>query len=297
VAYCLDRAIDRAKQRRPFGRPLAANQAMQFPIVELVTQSEMLRAFIRQTAWRMDTSGTFSASQEVSMAAGPQGRRRPRLTRAPAGFPPTVRRVPQQHPIGTFSRGEARMDALDLLTADHNRVRGLFSRFQAAEGAHDGEAARLATTIFEELEVHTRIEEDLFYPTVSDCNEEIHELVTEGIEEHHVVDDIMAEAKAVDPSDETWAAKLKVLIENVEHHAEEEEQELFPLVRKALDRDARAELGRRLEARKAEMGAPTAADKAHFSTDELNRLAREQEIPGRSSMKRDELLATVAPHS
>jgi hypothetical protein len=107
----------------------------------------------------------------------------------------------------------------------------------------------------------------------------------------------MAESKGLDPSDEAWAAKLKVMIENVEHHAEEEEQELFPLVRKALDTDARTELGRRMETMKAQLGAPTAADKEHLSTEELNRLAREQEIPGRSSMKREELLATVAPPS
>jgi len=68
AAYCVERAIDYAKQRKPFGKPLAANQAIQFPIVELATQCEMLRAFIRQTAWRMDTAGTFSASREVSMA-------------------------------------------------------------------------------------------------------------------------------------------------------------------------------------------------------------------------------------
>ena len=62
-----DRAIDYAKERAPFGKPLAANQGIQFPIVELVTQCEMLRAFIRQTAWRMDSYGTFSVSKEVSM--------------------------------------------------------------------------------------------------------------------------------------------------------------------------------------------------------------------------------------
>ncbi len=187
------------------------------------------------------------------------------------------------------------MDALELLTADHNRVRGLFTRFQAAEGSDDAQAAQLAAKIFEELEVHTKIEEEIFYPAVSACNEEIHDLVTEGVEEHHVVDSLMAEAKGLDPSDDAWAAKVKVLIENVEHHAEEEEQEMFPLVRKALDDDARSELGRQLEARKASLGAPTAADKAHLSTEELNQLAREQEIPGRSSMNRDELMPTVAP--
>ena len=189
------------------------------------------------------------------------------------------------------------MDALELLTADHNRVRGLFNRFKAAEGSNGLQAPLLAATIFEELEVHTKIEEEIFDPSVTKLNDEIHELVTEGVEEHHVVDALMGEIKALSPSDEQWAAKIKVLIENVEHHAEEEEQEMFPLVRKAMDSDARTQLGERLEARKATLGAPTAADKEHLSTEELQRLAREQEIPGRSSMKRDELLATVAPRS
>jgi hemerythrin superfamily protein len=189
------------------------------------------------------------------------------------------------------------MDALELLTADHNRVRGLFARFQAAEGANDAQAARLAAKIFEELEIHTKIEEEIFYPTITKLNDEIHEMVTEGIEEHHVVDSLMAEVRGLTPSDEEWAAKMKVLIENVEHHAEEEEQEMFPKVRSATNADARADLGQRLEAMKAQLGAPTAADKEHLSTDELTRLAREQEIPGRSNMKREELLATVAPES
>jgi len=189
------------------------------------------------------------------------------------------------------------MDALELLTADHNRVRGLFSRFQAAEGENDAQAARLAAKIFEELEVHTKVEEELFYPAITALNDEIHELVTEGVEEHHVVDSLMAEIRVLTPADEQWAAKIKVLIENVEHHADEEEQEMFSKVRQAMDNDARAELGQRLEAMKAQLGAPTAADKEHFSTEELNRLAREQEIPGRSNMKRQELLATVAPES
>ena len=189
------------------------------------------------------------------------------------------------------------MDALQLLTADHNRVRGLFKRFEAAEGENDAQAARLATMIFQELEVHTKIEEEIFYPTITKLNDEIHELVTEGVEEHHVVDSLMEEIRTLSPSDEQWAAKMKVLIENVEHHAEEEEQEMFPKVRQAMGNDTRSELGQQLEAKKAQLGAPTAADKENLSTEELQRLAREQEIPGRSSMNREELLATVAPQS
>ena len=65
--YCLDRAIEYANERAPFGKPLSHNQGIQFPIVELVTQCEMLRALIRQTAWQMDTYGAFSVSDKVSM--------------------------------------------------------------------------------------------------------------------------------------------------------------------------------------------------------------------------------------
>ena len=188
------------------------------------------------------------------------------------------------------------MDALSLLTADHNRVRGLFARFQAAEEDHDtAQMAQLAEKIVTELEVHATIEEEIFYPAVKGADEELKELVDEGVEEHHVADTLMAEAKTLSPDDDAWAAKMKGLIENVEHHAEEEEQEMFPETRKAFDKQTLEDLGMRLEARKAELGAPTAADKEHLSTDELKELAKEQEIPGRSSMDREELVATVDP--
>lgn len=188
------------------------------------------------------------------------------------------------------------MDALALLTADHNRVRGLFARFEKAEEAGDtGELAILAVTILSELEVHTTIEEEIFYPEVAGADEEIRDVVAEGIEEHHVVKVLAGEIAALPPGDEVWVAKLKVMIENVEHHAEEEETELFPQVRKALSSIVLVELAERMEARKASLGAPTIGDKEHLPVEELRRLAGEQQIPGRSSMGREELLATVAP--
>jgi hemerythrin superfamily protein len=188
------------------------------------------------------------------------------------------------------------MDALTLLTADHNRVRGLFARFEAAEEEQSTVLmAELAAKILTELEVHATIEEEIFYPEVSSADDEIHEVVTEGVEEHHVVKTLSAEIQALEPGDETWTAKMKVMIENVEHHAEEEEKEMFPQVRKALDAATLSEMAERMEARKAALGAPTAADKEHLSVEQLQELAREQEIPGRSSMDRDELVATVAP--
>ena len=188
------------------------------------------------------------------------------------------------------------MDALSLLTADHNRVRGLFARFQAAEEEKDtATMMELAAKIIVELEVHTTIEEEIFYPEIKGASEDIKDIVDEGVEEHHVATTLIEEIKGLTPEDDAWAAKMKVLIESVEHHAEEEEQEMFPDVRKALDKASLEDLAVRLESRKAQLGAPTAADKEHLTTEQLKELAKEQEIPGRSSMDREELVATVDP--
>jgi len=87
---------------------------------------------------------------------------------------------------------------------------------------------------------------------------------------------------------------MTVVIESVGHHVEEEEDEIFPKVRSSSDATRRDELGNLLDAREAELGVPTFADKAEMSTKELAEMAKEQEIPGRSTMDHDELAATVA---
>ncbi|HEY8527044.1 MAG TPA: hemerythrin domain-containing protein [Acidimicrobiales bacterium] len=188
------------------------------------------------------------------------------------------------------------MDATILLTADHDRVRGLFAKFQAAHESDDVQTMQqVVGKITTELKVHTTIEEEIFYPEVRRGGDEIEELVAEGAEEHHVVDVLMDELPGLEPGGEEWTAKVQVMIENVEHHAEEEEKEMFPLVRQAFDTEARSQLAERLEARKAELGAPTVADKEDLTVEQLRELAREQEIPGRSDMDRERLLATVDP--
>lgn len=188
------------------------------------------------------------------------------------------------------------MDALALLTADHNRVRGLFERFDKAKDADDtATLATLGATIFDELEVHTTIEEERFYPAIHDLSQEIGELVDEGVEEHHVVKVLMDEIRALDASSDEWQAKMTVLIENVKHHAEEEENEMFPKVRSASDADSLTTLADQLETRKAELGAPTLADKIDLTKEELLDKAKQQNIPGRSTMSQEELAATVAP--
>jgi len=188
------------------------------------------------------------------------------------------------------------MDCLDLLTADHNRVRGLFKRFKDANEKDDMETMRLvAPKIVDELNIHMTIEEEIFYPAISGKSEEISDTVYEGVEEHHVAKVLVSELQGMQPEGDEWIAKVKVLIESVEHHADEEESDMFPPVRSKTSADQRERLGTRLEARKVELGAPPMDLALDLTKAELDELAKTQEIPGRSKMKKDELAATVDP--
>jgi hemerythrin superfamily protein len=144
------------------------------------------------------------------------------------------------------------MDATKLLTEDHNVVRDLFEQFKAAK--ESGDSQRMKSTqqkIFSELETHTRIEEDIFYPAVRGTGEsDLEEDVDESLQEHHVVKVLMREIEDLSDED-VFAAKMTVLIENVEHHAEEEESEMFPSVRQQMSADELEELGRRLQEAKS----------------------------------------------
>ena len=143
------------------------------------------------------------------------------------------------------------MDAIELLKSDHDEVRGLFDQFRKAKEAEDSSQMRqLQKEIFTELETHTRIEEDIFYPAVRDLDDEdLTETVAEGIQEHHVVKVLMREIEDVS-GDETFESKMTVLMENVEHHADEEEQELFPELRQKMGEPRLQELGAEMEAAK-----------------------------------------------
>ena len=188
------------------------------------------------------------------------------------------------------------MQAIDLLIADHNRVRGLFAQFKAAHENDDtATMSEVALKIFQDLEVHTTIEEEIFYPAVHDESSDIGETVDEGVQEHHVVKVLMSEVKQLPDGSDEWVAKIQVIIENVEHHAEEEESEMFPPLRSKLPTEQLDQLAEQMEARKAQLGAPTLADKIDLTKDELLDLAKAQQIPGRSSMSQEELAATVAP--
>ena len=186
------------------------------------------------------------------------------------------------------------MDCLDLLIADHNRFRGTFARFQEAHEAEDvAEMASLFEHLAEDLEIHTTIEEEDFYPAAHDLSEEIGETIDEGLQEHHVGDVLVAEIKELTPGADEWVAKISVLVESVEHHIDEEEAELFPSVRGATDAAFREQLGLKMDAHRSRMGFPTVEQREELTLDELKELATEQQIAGRSTMDKQELAAAV----
>jgi hemerythrin superfamily protein len=186
------------------------------------------------------------------------------------------------------------MDAQELLVADHNRIRGLFKRCTTAEAADDTTAmAPLVDKIVEELTIHTTIEEEIYYPTVRDLSDEVRDVVAEGIQEHHVAKQLIEELRGLEAGGEEWVAKVKVLIEGVEHHAEEEEKEMFPGVKRVMSSDDLTALGERLTRRKRDLGV--ADPLIDLTKEELLTKAREQQIPGRSKMSREELALTVDP--
>jgi hemerythrin superfamily protein len=140
------------------------------------------------------------------------------------------------------------MDALELLQQDHQTVKELL---RAAKESDDPKKQRqLVRDIRTELETHARLEETIFYPAMAE-HEELKDMVLESIEEHKQVKTLlrdMGRLSSSKSSSEKFKAKLKVLNDNVEHHAEEEEEgKMFPQVRKLLDHAELEELGEELE--------------------------------------------------
>jgi len=138
------------------------------------------------------------------------------------------------------------MDAIALLKADHDKVKKMLAEGESTTERGEKTRTELFATLKGEMIVHERIEEEIFYPTLKE-HPRAREIVLEGFEEHNVVDEIMGDLEATDVTDETWGAKFKVMKENIEHHIEEEEGEMFKQARAVFDRDELEELGTRME--------------------------------------------------
>ena len=144
------------------------------------------------------------------------------------------------------------MDAMELLKNDHEQVKKILEEIDSTTEKGVKTREELFTKFKSEMTVHERIEEEIFYPRLTE-QAKTKEIALEGFEEHHVVDMVMAELDDVPFDDETWGAKFTVMKENIEHHVEEEEGEMFKLARQALESDELEELGARMEARKKEL--------------------------------------------
>jgi hemerythrin-like domain-containing protein len=138
------------------------------------------------------------------------------------------------------------MKATDLLKKQHKNVKALFKKVENTEGGR--QRRQLMDQIASELKIHTKIEEEIFYPAVRELGtSKAEEMIDEAFEEHHVVDLVLAELPQVDPEDERFSAKMTVLSELVEHHVEEEEGELFPMAEKKLGKDRLQRLGEQMQ--------------------------------------------------
>lgn len=172
------------------------------------------------------------------------------------------------------------MDAFELLKNDHKKVSQLFEEIESASGQSK---TQLFNQLKSELDVHAHIEETIFYPALEN-KEESRDITLEAYEEHKVVKDLLAELAAGSPGDE-WNAQLKVLKENVEHHVEEEEGELFDKAEDVLSDEQIESLGDKMAAEKARQGggrapARQAANKKESTPAKSRAAAKGSESPG-----------------
>ena len=143
------------------------------------------------------------------------------------------------------------MDAIALLEAEHTKMRKLLAELEATTDRAVKTRQELFATIKGELTLHEVIEEEIFYPELK-AHPKAKDIVLEGYEEHHVVDLLMSELEALPVDDESWGAKSMVMKENIEHHIEEEEGEMFKAARSVFDKGELEDLGSRMEARKVQ---------------------------------------------
>jgi hypothetical protein len=141
------------------------------------------------------------------------------------------------------------VDALELLKTDHDKVKNLLAELESTTERGVRTREELFATIKGELTVHEVIEEEIFYPELK-THPRAKDIVLEGYEEHNVVDTLMRELEETPVDDETWGPKAKVMQENIEHHIEEEEGDMFKAARQVFEKSELDDLGRRMEQRK-----------------------------------------------
>ena len=156
--------------------------------------------------------------------------------------------------VSSTQAGMPDMDAIELLTQDHQTVRELFDQYDTLSDRSLVSKRKLALKICQELSKHAMVDEELFYPAVRDASRQNEDLIDEAIVEHASAKELIAQIVAMAPGEDLYDAKVKVLSEQIEHHVSEEEGDIFPRAREAqLDLQA---LSSQIAARKAEIELP-----------------------------------------
>lgn len=173
-------------------------------------------------------------------------------------MPVATRSRPSARSTKSNGRSRKSTDVLALLKNDHREVNEMFEKVEELGERAREQRRKLGTQICQALEVHSRFEQDVFYPPVRERAEDHDERETmlEALEEHGIVDRLVEELKGMDAKDDRYEAKLTVLIEAVRHHVKEEEREMFPMVRELMEKEELDELGQRFIEEKERAGMP-----------------------------------------
>lgn len=141
------------------------------------------------------------------------------------------------------------MNAIELLKEDHRKVEHLFGKVKATE---EDEHKELFEKIKDELDVHTHIEETIFYPKMKESeNKELEDIIAEGYQEHYAAKTLLRDISDLVEDSDAFEPKLKVLMEGVTHHVQEEEGQMFPKIEEIFDEATLEEIGKEMEAEKA----------------------------------------------
>jgi hemerythrin-like domain-containing protein len=158
----------------------------------------------------------------------------------------------------------ARKNAIQLLKEDHRKVKDLLSQLVETTTRAEKTRRHLLEKIEQELSVHTQIEEEIFYPAFRKAgNSEHSKLYFEAFEEHRAVDDlVLPDLKKTEPGSEKFSGRAKVLKELVEHHADEEEKDMFKKANQTMSKEELLELGERMSERKQQLEKQLAGSRA-----------------------------------
>jgi len=151
------------------------------------------------------------------------------------------------------------MNVLKILKKDHSAVQNLFAKFERTGKSAHGKASELFEKIRRELQIHSRAEEEIFYPALKAMNGDGRRLVSEALKEHKDVDELLTQISRLKPADKSFEEKMETLIENVDHHIQEEEGQIFRFAEENCSEEQLEELGRLIDERKRTLDQQRAA--------------------------------------